>query len=84
MKVRAISTFTDWSWIGGCWGKVGVERIFCYLETAGIKDVYWRVFDGGLAIYPSKIAQVEDIYSYDEYKKQNLYPEATWNTLSTI
>jgi len=77
MKIRAITTVSDWTSFGGCWGKVGVYRIFDYLKVAGITDIYWRVFDGGLAIYPSKVAQVEDKYVYDEWKKQQLYPQLT-------
>lgn len=77
MKISAISTLTDWSGVGGCWGKVGVYRIFDYLKIAGIKDVYWRVFNGGLAMYPSKTAQIEDDYCYVEWKKQQLYPQQT-------
>lgn len=77
MKIRAISTFSDWTGLGGCWGKVGVYQIFDSLKVAGITDVYWRVYNGGLAIYPSKVAQVEDKYVYDEWKRQQLYPQLT-------
>ncbi len=77
LKLRTVSTLTDWTTVAGCWGKVGVYRIFDYLKIAGITDVYWRVFNGGLAMYPSNVAQVQDNYVYDERKKQMLYPLPT-------
>ena len=76
MKVRAISTFVDWGWTAGCWGKVGVYRTFDYMKQTGITDLYWRVFNGGRAMYPSKIAQVQDIQAYKDAEKINLYSQA--------
>jgi len=66
MNIRTLSGFSDWAYCGGCWGKVGVYRIFDYLKAAGIQDLYWRVFDGGRADYPSRIATVRDGRVYDE------------------
>ncbi|MBI3921950.1 MAG: hypothetical protein HY318_11085, partial [Armatimonadetes bacterium] len=68
---------SDWTDLGGCWGRPGVCAIFDYLRVAGIKDVYWRVFNGGLAMYPSKVAQVQDRRGYDEWKAMQLYPQPT-------
>jgi len=77
MKLSAISTFTDWTSVAGCWGRPGVYRIFDYLQMAGIEDVYWRVYNGGLAMYPSQVAQVQDRGCYDEWLRQQAYPQET-------
>lgn len=60
MQVNTISTWNDWAQACGATGPMAVERIFDYLAIARIKRVYWRCFEGGLAIYPSKIAQLFD------------------------
>jgi len=75
MKISTISTFTDWGGMGGCYGRFGVFRIFDYLKIAGIKDVYWRVYDGGTSIYPSKIAQNQDRRVYETWMKRQMYPK---------
>ena len=58
MQVNAITTLGDWTNLGGAWGREGVARIISYLKFAGMKKVYWRVYAGGNAMYPSKIASV--------------------------
>lgn len=58
MQINTITTFTDWAWINGTAGKLGVARIFDFLAIARVKKLYWRVFNGGLAIYPSRVAPV--------------------------
>ena len=76
MHIRAISTLTDWTARAGCWGKAGVCRIFEELRIAGIRDVYWRAFNGGLAMYPSRVAEVQGPQVYDAYIKHGSYPFA--------
>jgi hypothetical protein len=63
--------------VGGAWGKPGVYSILDQMRVAGITDLYWRAFNGGLANYPSKVAQVQDRYGYDEWQRQQLYPQPT-------
>ncbi len=58
MKIYTLSTFTDWAHQLGCYGPLGMERVFDWLKVAGIERVYWRAFNGGRANYPSKIAHV--------------------------
>ncbi len=58
MKIYTISTLHDWAHFTGAAGAIGIERIFDLMAIAGIERVYWRVFEGGLATYPSKIATV--------------------------
>jgi hypothetical protein len=31
MNIRTLSGFSDWAYVGGCWGKVGVYRIFHHM-----------------------------------------------------
>ena len=58
MQINTITTFTDWAWLYGTAGRLGVERMFDFLTVARVKKLYWRVFNGGLAIYPSRVAPV--------------------------
>ena len=74
MRIRALSTFTDWSGHAGCWGRLGVRKILETLKTAGVRDVYWRVFNGGMAMYPSHVAEVHVPHMYDVWKKNTEYP----------
>lgn len=76
MEIRAITTFTDWTALAGCWDKAGVCRIFETLRIAGIRDVYWRVFNGGLALYPSRIAEIQGRQCYDVSTGNNYLPFA--------
>jgi hypothetical protein len=57
MNIYTLTTLNDWVAAYGTWGEVGLEKIFDVLKVARIPRVYWRVFDGGLANYPSKVAQ---------------------------
>ena len=77
MYISAITTFTDWTGYAGCWGRSGVCRIFEELKIAGIKDVYWRVFNGGLAMYPSRVAEIQSRQCYEVWQRENPYPFAT-------
>lgn len=81
MQFSTISTFTDWGSVAGCWGRPGVYRIFDYMKMSGIKDIYWRVFNGGYAMYPSKVAQVQDREGYDEWIRQRAYPQDTMSSV---
>ena len=58
MQINTITTFSDWAWLYGTAGRLGVERIFDLLTVSRVKKLYWRVFNGGQAIYPSKVAPV--------------------------
>ncbi len=60
MNVYAISTLRDWAHFCGTAGPVGMERVFDRLTMARVKRVYWRLLEGGVATYPSKIAPVFD------------------------
>jgi len=77
VNIRALCTFCDWTALGGAWGKPGLYSILDQMKVAGITEVYIRAFNGGLACYPSKVAQVQDRYGYDEWKKMQLYPQPT-------
>ena len=77
MKISAITTLTDWTALAGCWGRPGVYRMVELLHIAGVRDVYWRVFNGGMAAYPSRVAQVQDRQAYDEWQRQQAYPQPT-------
>ena len=74
MHIRAVCTFTDWTAFAGCWGKAGVCRVFEELRIAGVRDVYWRVFNGGLAMYPSRVAEIQTPAVYDAWLAANCYP----------
>jgi len=80
MQVNAITTLTDWTSLGGAWDKVGVARIMSYLKFAGMTKVYWRVFNGGNAIYPSKIAPHFKGDSYQELIDNNPPGYMDWMT----
>ena len=58
MQINMINTFTDWTALGGAWSEQGVARILSCAKFAGVKKVYWRIFNGGSALYPSKVASV--------------------------
>ena len=77
MKISTITTLTDWTSLAGCWGKPGVYRMLELIHIAGIRDVYWRVYNGGMAMYPSRVAQVQDREAYDEWQRQKAYPQPT-------
>ena len=68
MRIRTITTMTDWAWNMGCWGKVGVYRTMDVMKMADIKDLYWRTHDGGKAMYPSKVSTVSTGDVYNEWK----------------
>jgi hypothetical protein len=74
MEIRAISTFTDWTAVAGTWGRPGVCRIFEALALAGIRQVYWRVFNGGQAMYPSQVAEVQGLRTYEALMRKDEYP----------
>ncbi len=74
MQIRTLTTFTDWTHGGGAWGRTGVRTILETLSKAGIRDVYWRVFNGGLAMYPSEIADVEGPEVYTRWRACAEYP----------
>ena len=74
MHIRAVCTFTDWTAFAGCWGEAGVCRVFEELRIAGVRDVYWRVFNGGLAMYPSHVAEIQTPAVYDAWLEGNCYP----------
>jgi hypothetical protein len=77
MKVRATLTFSDWTAMGGGWGRSGACRLFEQIRIAGITDLYWRVFNGGLAMYPSKVAEVQGRQVYESVQANNEYPFST-------
>lgn len=60
MKIYTISTLHDWVHFTGAAGPVGLERIFDWLTLAKVERIYWRVFEGGRATYPSQVATVFD------------------------
>jgi hypothetical protein len=60
MKIHALGTHSDWVYNGGAWGRAGHQRIADLTYAAGIRRLYWRTHNGGLACYPSKICGVQD------------------------
>lgn len=46
------------------WGPEGVREILDRCKSCGWDRVYWRCFDGGKALYPSKI--MDPAHGYDE------------------
>ncbi len=74
MEIRTTTTFTDWTSMAGTWDRAGVCRVFEALRIAGIRHVYWRVFNGGLAMYPSRVAEVQGRQVYEAYTRNNPYP----------
>ena len=58
MQINMITSFSDWTAFAGTWDKQGILRIMSYVKAAGVKKIYWRIFNGGTATYPSKIATV--------------------------
>ncbi len=74
MEIRTTTTFSDWTALAGTWDRAGVCRVFEALRIAGIRHVYWRVFNGGLAMYPSRVAEIQGRQCYEAYVRNNDYP----------
>ena len=45
MQLSSMVTMSDWTMGFGTWGEYGVRAIFRKLKEAGMKRVYWRVYD---------------------------------------
>ena len=46
------------------WGPEGVRQILDRCREAGLRRVYWRCFDGGRGLYPSRL--LEPLHGFDE------------------
>src|SRR5262249_26347523 len=49
------------------WGAEGVRQILDRCREAGIRRVYWRCFDGGRALYASRLVEPEHGFDADNY-----------------
>lgn len=49
------------------WGVEGVHQILDRCKEAGIHRVYWRCFDGGRALYASRLMEPEHSFDPDNY-----------------
>jgi len=58
MQISTIVTMNDLTHFTGTAGPVGIARFFDVLTLARVKRVYWRVFSGGMALYPSEITNI--------------------------
>jgi hypothetical protein len=62
-------THSDWLLKAGGppWGDEGVRHMLDACKAAGWSHVYWRVFDAGVATYPSKLLRPGDRAEADNY-----------------
>lgn len=78
-RVRLGSPVTHSDWMlrdpAPEWGLQGVRQILDRCKECGWSRVYWRCFDGGRALYPSKLMDPAHGYDEDNYHKTH---GSTW------
>lgn len=61
-------THSDWMLKPGIeWGEAGVRHMLDACKTSGWSRVYWRVLDGGRALYKSKLVHPENRWDNDSF-----------------
>jgi uncharacterized lipoprotein YddW (UPF0748 family) len=61
-------THADWMFRpGAVWGTQGVRSMLDTCKATGWTRIYWRVFNGGLAVYRSKLMDPEGKWEEDNY-----------------
>jgi uncharacterized lipoprotein YddW (UPF0748 family) len=74
-KVRLSSPITHSDWMlrdpAPKWGPEGVHQILDRCKQCGWTRVYWRCFDGGRALYHSKLMDPAHGYDEDNYHKEH-------------
>ena len=60
MRIFTTATQSDWLYSGASWGKPGLYRVASILKEGGVSRVYWRTHNGGEAMYPSSVSNVQD------------------------
>lgn len=77
--IRLSSPVTHSDWMlrnpGPAWGPEGVHQILDRAKQCGWSRVYWRCFDGGRALYMSKLMDPYSGYDEDNYHKTH---GSTW------
>lgn len=72
-KVLLASPITHSDWMlrkpAPAWGPEGVRQILDRCKQCGWKRVYWRCFDGGRALYCSRLMQPAHGYDEDNYHR---------------
>src|SRR5512146_907534 len=72
-KVELASPVTHSDWMvhkpAPAWGPEGVRQILDRCKECGWKRVYWRCFDGGRALYASKLMEPEHGFDEDNYHR---------------
>lgn len=61
-------THSDWMLKDGIpWGPPGVHHMLDACKSSGWSHIYWRVTDGGRAMYPSKVMRPGDRWDPDSF-----------------
>ena len=73
--VRLASPVTHSDWMlrdpAPAWGPEGVRQILDRCRECGWTRVYWRCFDGGRALYPSRLLQPAHGYDEENYHRDH-------------
>lgn len=65
-------THSDWMLRpGAAWGVEGVRRMLDTCKATGWSRVHWRVFDGGRALYHSKLIDPQGKWENDNYHRHH-------------
>lgn len=65
-------THPDWMMKPGiAWGPAGVRHMLDMCKAAGWYRIHWRVFDGGRALYHSKLADPQGKWEEDNYLRHH-------------
>jgi len=61
-------THSDWMLKAGIeWGEAGVRHMLDACKACGWSRIYWRVLDGGRAMYKSKLVRPENKWDQDSF-----------------
>ena len=87
MQINTVISHSDCTWLYGNWGEPGMRRLIDHCTQWGIRKIYLRAFNGGLALYQSNIADIQhglkdqSIPGYNDIVADWDY--RTWNMLGS-
>jgi hypothetical protein len=68
LVLSAPLTHSDWMLKPGMqWGEAGVRHMLDACKAAGWSRIYWRAFDGGRALYKSKLLRPAGVWDEDSF-----------------
>ena len=77
LLLSAPLTHSDWMRRpGASWGPEGVRRMLDMCKATGWTRIHWRVFDGGRALYHSKLMDPEHGWDDDNYLRHHGHLDA--------